>query len=80
MRGIAPIVPQSLDEAERWRRLDQQDFRKSRYWRFVFVGGWLVLALFGVLAFLGLPGSGLLLVPIGLGMIIGGGLQLVIER
>jgi len=46
----------------------------------VFAGGWLALVLFGILAVLGLAGSGLLLVPIGVGMIIGSGIQLLVDR
>ena len=43
-------------------------------------GGCLALLLFGILAMFGLPGSGLILVPIGLGMILGGGIELVLGR
>ena len=46
----------------------------------MFVGGWLVLAIFGVLATMGLPGNGLVLVPIGIGMILGSGIQLLVDR
>ena len=79
MRNL-PVMPPARDEAERWRRLEGQDFEKTHYWHFVFVGGWLVLAVFGVLAAMGLPGSGLVLVPIGIGMILGSGIQLLVDR
>ncbi|HLZ28536.1 MAG TPA: hypothetical protein VKV73_14580 [Chloroflexota bacterium] len=42
------------------------------------VGGCAAIALFGALAWAGLPGSGLILVPIGLGMILGGGIEWVL--
>jgi hypothetical protein len=73
-----PFQPQ--DEAARQRQLDARDFGQSRYWRWVFVVGWLSLAAFAILAVKGLPGAGVILVPIGLGMIIGSGIQLLLER
>ena len=79
MRNL-PVMPPARDEAERWRRLEAQDFEKTHYWHLVFVGGWLVLAVFGVLTAMGLPGSGLVLVPIGIGMILGSGIQLLVDR
>lgn len=79
MRNL-PVMPPARDEEERWRRVEGMDFEKTRYWYVVFVGGWLVLTLFGVLAMMGLPGSGLALVPIGIGMIIGSGVQLLVDR
>ena len=68
------------DEMARERRLESRDFRKSRYWRWVFVGGWVVLAAFGILALVGLPGTGVVLVPVGMFMILGSGIQLVLDR
>jgi hypothetical protein len=79
MRNL-PVMPPARDEAERWGRIEGMDFEKTHYWHVVFVGGWLVLALFGVLAMMGLPGSGLVLVQIGIGMIIGSGIQLLVDR
>ena len=79
MRNL-PVMPPARDEAERWRCLEGQDFEKTHYWHLVFVGGWLVLAVFGVLTAMGLPGSGLVLVPIGIGMILGSGIQLLVDR
>jgi hypothetical protein len=73
-----PFQPQ--DETARQRQLDARDFGQSRYWRWVFVGGWLSLAAFAILAVKGLPGAGVILVPIGLGMIIGSGIQLLLDR
>ena len=70
----------SEDEMARERRLESRDFRKSRYWRWVFVGGWVVLAAFGILALVGLPGTGVVLVPVGMFMILGSGIQLLLDR
>ena len=70
----------SEDEMARERRLESRDFRKSRYWRWVFVGGWVVLAAFGILALVGLPGRGVVLVPVGMFMILGSGIQLLLDR
>jgi hypothetical protein len=42
--------------------------------------GWLVLAAYLVLALAGWPGSGLILMPIGVGMIIASGIQLLLSR
>jgi hypothetical protein len=46
----------------------------------VFLVGWLVLAAFGILVMLGWPGAGLILVPIGLCMVFGSGIQLLLSR
>ena len=42
--------------------------------------GCVVMAAFGVLALTGWPGSGIILVPVGLALILVGGLQLALER
>jgi len=68
---FAPGLPNPLEnEDEKVRRLESRDFRPSRYWRGVFIAGFVVLLAFAILAFKGLPGSGVILVPIGLGMVI----------
>jgi uncharacterized membrane protein HdeD (DUF308 family) len=78
---FTPGLPNPLnDETEHERRLAGRDFTRSGYWRWVCIGGVVVLAVFGVLALAGLPGTGLILVPVGLFMIIGGGIQLLLER
>ena len=77
---FVPQVPNPFDDdAQRTERLEQQ-LETSRRWRLVFFVGWLVLGVFGLLALLGYPGVGLVLVPIGAGMVIGGGIQLVLDR
>src|SRR5229473_7362072 len=73
---VPPLLPPARDESERWSRIDRADFGEKRYWYIVFFGGWLVLAAFGILILVGLPGSGLVLVPIGVGMILGSAIQL----
>ena len=77
---FVPRVPNPFDDdAQRTQRLGQH-LDDSRRWRLVFVLGWLVLGVFGLLALLGYPGAGVVLVPIGVGMIVGGGIQLVLDR
>jgi hypothetical protein len=73
-------VPNPYDDEDRRRerveaQLEQTTSRRSLV---IFVGGWIILGVFGLLVWSGLPGSGVLLVPIGLGMILGGGLELVL--
>ena len=67
-------------EEDRTRRLDAREFARSRRWALVFGGGVVLLVVFGVLAALGLPGTGVVLVPIALGMVLGGGIQLLLDR
>ena len=67
-------------EDERLRRIESRDFGPSRRWRKVFIGGCVLLALFAVLATFGLPGVGLALVPIGAFMVLGAGLQMLLDR
>jgi hypothetical protein len=68
------------DDSTRMRRLIDEDDSDSPFWRWAFGAGWLVLSAFGILAFMGWPGSGLILVPIALGMIIASGIQLLLNR
>ena len=65
---------QSLAQIE--ARLDTQPRRSA----LLIVGGLAAIALFAALALAGLPGSGLILVPIGIGMILGGGIEWVLGR
>jgi small-conductance mechanosensitive channel len=82
MAGVPPPrVPNPFeDDSHRLQRLMGNDDTGKRIWRYVFIGGWLVLALWAVLAFLGLPDFGLVLAPLGLAMLIGSGIQLFIDR
>ena len=74
----APFRPH--DEAERQRRIEDEEFGDAAYWRWVFAGGLVALAAFVVFAAKGVPGAGVILVPIGLGMAIFGGLQALLYR
>ena len=76
-----PRVPNPYDDdAQRAARLEAQpEDTPLRSWS-LFIGGWVAIAAFGVLALMGFPGSGLVLVPIGMGFIIGGGIPLFINR
>ena len=48
----------------------EEDDSDSPFWKRIFLAGCLALGVVGLLAFAGWPGSGLILVPIGLGLII----------
>ena len=76
-----PLFPNAYDDDERRRqRLEARMDTPSRRSVIVFAGGLLALIVFGVLAFAGLPGSGVVLVPIGLGMMLGAGIELAVGR
>ena len=46
----------------------------------MFIGGGLVLGVWLALALAGWPGTGVVLVPVGLGMLLGAGIQLILAR
>ena len=75
-----PIVPASEDEAQRLEHLYARTDGPSRRWQLVFLGGWFVLGVCAVFAMAGWPGSGIVLLPIGLGMLVGSGVQLLIDH
>ena len=76
-----PRVPNPFeDDSHRLQRLMGDDNRGKRIWRLVFVAGWVVLAVWAVLAFVGQGDFGVILAPIGMGMLIGSGIQLFIDR
>jgi hypothetical protein len=76
-----PRVPNPYDdEAQKAARLEAQPEESPRRSLILVVGGALALAAFGVLILMGLPGAGLILVPIGIGLIIGGGIPFVINH
>ena len=68
------------DDAERSSRVEAGMGDGLRRSAIIVSGGCLALLLFGILAMFGLPGWGLILVPIGLGMILGGGIELFLGR
>src|SRR5438105_59610 len=75
-----PSARLDQNDSARMRRLIDEDDSDSPFWKWTFVAGWLVLAAFGILALMGWSGSGLILVPIGMGMVIGSGIQLMLNR
>jgi hypothetical protein len=76
-----PVVPNPYDDdAQRAERLNAQVDADARRTALVFVGGLIVLVAFGLLLLVGLPGAGLVLVPIGLGMLVGSGIELLVGR
>ncbi len=72
-----PRIPNPFDDdAQRLSRLEAQiDTSKWRR-RWVLVAGAITLVVWVVLAFVGLPGTGLVLVPIGILLILGSALDL----
>ena len=77
---VVPRVPNPFDDdAQRTARLEAHVEGRTR-WVIVVLAGLVVLGAWGVLSLAGQPGSGLVLVPIGLGMLIGGGIQLLVTR
>jgi hypothetical protein len=79
--SAVPPVPNPFDDnAQRLVRAEANTDASGRYWRWVLIAGVGVLAAWGVLIVLGLPGTGLFLVPIGVFMILGSGIQLLVNR
>jgi len=70
------------DGQRRIHRLESQlELDSDRRRRLILLaGGALALIAFGALAMLGLPGSGVVLVPIGMGMILGGGIPMLLDQ
>ncbi len=67
-------------EEERERRLEGEDFTDAAKWRWVVVGGVVALVAFAILSMKGWPGTGVILVPLGLAMIVFGGMQALLYR
>ena len=66
------------DDTQRMAQVEARLDTGSRRSVLLVVGGCSAIVAFAALALAGLPGSGLILVPIGLGMILGGGIELVL--
>ena len=78
---IVPQVPNPFDDdAQRLERVEAHLAVARRPWLAVFIGGGLVLGVWLALALAGWPGTGVVLVPIGLGMLLGAGIQLILAR
>ena len=76
-----PDIPRPFeDDASRLQRAEANVERGTLIWKLVFIGGLAVLGFWGVLVMIGIGGWGVLLAPIGLGMLIGAGVQLFIDR
>jgi hypothetical protein len=76
-----PGVPNPFDDdASRWQRAQSNVDHSSRKWAIVFVGGFVVLAVWALAVAFGQGDVGLIMAPVGLGMIVGGGVQLFIDR
>ncbi len=81
MSPVPPQIPNRYDDDEqRLRRLEAQETDDRRRSLALVIGGLLVLTTLIPLVLTGWSGVGVVLVPIGLGMIIGGGVQLVTAR
>jgi hypothetical protein len=76
---IPPRIPNRYDDDEqRMKRLEAQDDDSPRRWGVTFVLGCLVLAAFALLAVAGWSGAGVVLVPLGLGMVLISGIMLAL--
>lgn len=68
----------SETDAQRMQRVEDRLGTKSLRSKLIFGGGLVALTAFGILALLGLPQAGLVLVPLGMGLVLGGGIELFI--
>ncbi len=67
-------------EAQRDARIEAQLGSNTTRSKVIVIGGIVALLAFAICAFNGLPGAGVILVPIGMGMLLGGGLELLLGR
>ena len=78
---LPPQIPNRYDtDEQRMKRLEAQERGERRKWWLVFGLGCFLLIAYFPLALVGWDGLMLLLAPLGLGMIIGAGVQLFLER
>lgn len=81
---MLPPVPQLPnrydDDDQRLRRLEAQERDSRRRSVLLLLCGVIALAAIVPLTALGWPGGALLLAPIGLGLILGGGIQILLAR
>ena len=78
---LPAIVPNPYDDdAQRQRRADANLPVTSRRAAAILGGGCLMLIAFLVLVPLGYPGSGVVLIPTGMLLIIGGSIELLLSR
>jgi predicted phage tail protein len=67
-------------EREKMERVEEQLSTDDQRSKIIFGGGVLAILAFGACALAGLPQAGILLVPIGMGMVLGGGIELLLGR
>jgi uncharacterized membrane protein YgdD (TMEM256/DUF423 family) len=78
---LPPQIPNRYDSEEaRLKRLDDQEESQRRRSALILVVGILLLVAYLPLRIVGRDGAMLILTPIGLGMILVAGIQLLIER
>jgi hypothetical protein len=69
------------DDAQRTKNVENQlEADSPRHSLTLVIGGCAALVAFGVLWLVGLSWTGVLLVPIGLGLILGGGIPLILNH
>jgi predicted phage tail protein len=78
--AVGLLFPRDEHTSDRVRQVMEDNDANSAYWKWIFGVGWLLLVAFGVLWVVGWPGAGVILVPLGMGMILGGGIQLLLNR
>ena len=76
-----PQIPNRYDTDDaRLARLERQEVEGRRKWWVVLIVGILLLVAYLPLALIGWPGVMLIFAPLGLGMIIGAGISLLLDR
>ena len=78
---IPAIVPNPFDDdAQRQSRMEANLPTSSRRAAAILATGCVALIAFAVLVPLGYPGAGIALVPVGMLLILGGGIELLLSR
>ena len=78
---VPAIVPNPFDDdAAREARLEANLPTTSRRALAIVIGGVVTLIAFGILALIGDPGTGVALVPLGILLLLGGGIELLLSR
>jgi hypothetical protein len=78
---IPAIVPNPFDDdASRQQRLEANLPVSSRRALAIVIGGCLCLIAFAIAALRGFPGAGAALVPLGMLLLLGGGIELLLSR
>jgi len=78
---IPAVVPNPFDDdASRRQRLEANLPTSSRRASAIVISGCACLIAFGIAMALGFPGAGVALVPLGMLLLIGGGIELLLSR